>query len=149
MRGLSRRSDRYFSSDLDICCPFGPENLEKNENAVRDLHPVHRLTASKLPLELTRSAFGELKNLHLQTDWGVLDCLSEVTGVGNFEAVLQRSVPARLSYGEFRFLNLGALIASNQAVGCDRDWVAVRSLLAIKERIGRTPVGDSWSAPNS
>jgi hypothetical protein len=122
--------------DLDICCPFGRENVDRIENAVRDLHPVHRLTANKLPLELTRSAFGELKNLYLQTDLGILDCLSEVAGVGSFDAVLRQSVLARFSYGEFRFLKLDALIASKQAVGRDRDLLAVRSLLAIKERTG-------------
>ena len=122
--------------DLDICCPFGRQNVDKIEVAVRDLHPVHRLTENKLPLELTRSAFGDLRNLYLRTDLGILDCLSEVTGVGSFEAVLRQSVLARFSYGQFRFLNLDALIASKQAVGRDRDLLAVRSLLSIKERIG-------------
>ena len=38
--------------DLDICCPFGTENVRRIEAAVRDLHPFHRLTANKLPLEM-------------------------------------------------------------------------------------------------
>ena len=57
--------------DLDICCRFGAENVERIEAAVPDLHPFHRLTANRLPLELT---------LYLQTDLGKLDCLSEVLG---------------------------------------------------------------------
>ena len=120
--------------DLDICCPFGEENVRRIESAVKDLHPVHRLTANKLPLEMTRDSFGELKNLYLQTDLGKLDCLSEVTGVGNFAAVLKQSVAASFSYGQFRFLNLDALIASKRAVGRERDLDAVRRLLAIKEK---------------
>ncbi len=64
--------------DLDICCQFGEENVKRIESAVHDLHPIHRLTANKLPLEMTRSAFGDLKNIYLQTDFGKLDCLSEV-----------------------------------------------------------------------
>lgn len=36
--------------DLDICCGFGAENVERIEAALTDLHPVHRLTANKLPL---------------------------------------------------------------------------------------------------
>jgi len=39
--------------DLDICCRFSRENLRRLEIAVKDLHPRHRLTANKLPLELT------------------------------------------------------------------------------------------------
>ncbi|HUA67755.1 MAG TPA: hypothetical protein VMA13_04335, partial [Candidatus Saccharimonadales bacterium] len=92
--------------DLDICCAFGAENVGKIESAVKDLHPVHRLTANKLPLEETESAFASLKNLYLQTDLGKLDCLSEVAGVGNFEQVRKQSIVAQLPYGEFRFLNL-------------------------------------------
>ena len=120
--------------DLDICCPFGEENLRRIESAVADLHPFHRLTTNKLPLELSRSAFGELKNLYLETDLGRLDCLSEVLGVGDFEAVLKRSILASFSYGQFRFLDLDALIASKNATGRERDVATVRSLLAIKER---------------
>jgi hypothetical protein len=120
--------------DLDICCPFGEENVHKIEAAVRDLHPVHRLTAHQLPLAATRSAFGEFKNLYLQTDLGKLDCLSEVAGVGDYAVVLKRSVQASFSYGQFRFMDLDALIDSKRAVGRDRDWDAVRRLLAIKER---------------
>jgi hypothetical protein len=120
--------------DLDICCPFGEENVRRIQSAVQGLHPVHRLTANKLPLESTRSSFGQLKNLYLQTDLGKLDCLSEVAGVGDFATVLKRSVAASFSYGEFRFLEIDALIASKRAVGRERDLDAVRRLLAIKER---------------
>jgi hypothetical protein len=120
--------------DLDICCPFGTENVRKIGLAVKDLHPVHRLTANKLPLEETESAFASLKNLYLQTDLGKLDCLSEVAGVGSFEEVRKQSTIAQLPYGEFRFLNLDALIAAKNAVGRERDLDAVRRLVAIKER---------------
>jgi len=120
--------------DLDVCCPFGEVNVRRIESAVKDLHPAHRLTANKLPLEMTRSSFGDLKNLYLQTDLGKLDCLGEVAGVGNFQSVLKQSVVASLSYGQFRFLNLDALIAAKRAVGRERDLDAVRLLLAIKER---------------
>jgi hypothetical protein len=123
--------------DLDICCPLGEENIRRIESAVQDLHPVHRLTANKLPLEETRSTFGVLKNLYLQTDLGKLDCLGEVTGLGKFEAVLSHSVTARLSFGEFRFLSLEALIEAKKAAGRERDMNAVRFLQAIKEKTER------------
>jgi hypothetical protein len=120
--------------DLDLCCPFGEENVRKIESAVKDLNPVHRLTANKLLLEMTRSSFGNLKNIYLQTDFGKLDCLSEVAGVGDFDEVKKHSVVAKMSYGEFRFLNIDALIAAKKAVGRERDLDAVRRLVAIKEK---------------
>jgi len=120
--------------DLDVCCPFGVKNVRRIESAVKDLNPVHRLTANKLPLEMTRSSFGDLKNLYLQTDLGKLDCLGEVAGVGNFDEVKKQSVVAKMSYGEFRFLNIDALIAAKKAIGRERDLDAVRRLVAIKEK---------------
>jgi acyl carrier protein phosphodiesterase len=120
--------------DLDVCCQFGEQNVRRIESAVQDLHPYHRLTANHLPLEQTRSSFADLKNLYLQTDLGKLDCLSAVKGVGDFEVVLRHSTLASFSYGQFRFLNLDALIVAKQAVGRPRDMDAVRQLLAIKER---------------
>jgi hypothetical protein len=120
--------------DLDICCRFSRENLRRIETAVKDLHPRHRLTANKLPLELTDELCGSLKNIYLNTDWGILDCLSEVAGIGDYEEVLQRSIPHTLSYGEFRILNLDALIASKSAVGRGKDLEAVRLFQAIKEK---------------
>ena len=120
--------------DLDICCRFTRENLRQIEAAVKNLHPRHRLTANKLSFELTDELCGSLKNIYLNTDLGVLDCLSEVSGIGNYEQVLQRSVPHALSYGEFRILNLDALITAKSAVGREKDLDAVRLLRAIKER---------------
>ena len=120
--------------DLDICCRFSRENLRRIEAAVKDLHPRHRLTANKLPLELTDELCDSLKNIYLNTDLGILDCLSEVSGIGDYEQVLQQSIPHSMSYGEFRILNLDALIAAKSAAGREKDLDAVRLLQAIKEK---------------
>jgi len=120
--------------DLDICCHFNQDNLRRIEAAVKDLNPHHRLTANKLPLELTDELCGRLKNLYLTTDLGTLDCLSEVAGIGSYEQVLHRSVIKSMSYGEFRILDLDALIAAKLAAGREKDLDAVKLLRAIKER---------------
>jgi predicted nucleotidyltransferase len=120
--------------DLDICCPFGEENVRKIESAVKDLNPVHRLTANKLPLTETRSSFKDLKNIYLQTDLGKLDCLSEVAGLGRYEQVLLQSILHSMTFGEFRILNLDALIVAKTAAGRQKDLDAVRLLQAVKER---------------
>src|SRR5438552_13042462 len=83
--------------DLDICCRFGEQNLKRLEAALRDFHPVHRLTPNKLPFELRPHLLTELKNLYLQTDLGALDCLSEVAGIGSYDEVLKQSIPAKFS----------------------------------------------------
>jgi hypothetical protein len=125
--------------DLDICCPFGAENVRRIESAVGDLHPFHRMTPKKITLETTRDRFDDFKNLYLQTDLGKLDCISEVAGIGNYSEVFRRSVVATFSYGEFRFLSLDALIAAKEAAGRERDLAALRYLRPIKEKLEKQP----------
>jgi hypothetical protein len=122
------------TQDLDICCRFTAENLRRIETALKDFHPCHRLTANKLPLELTDELCSRLKNLYLQTDIGILDCLGDVAGIGDYDQAFKRSVIHKMSYGEFRILDLDALIAAKEAVGRERDLAAVKLLRAIKKR---------------
>src|SRR5437867_4109453 len=129
MHGVS-----LVTRDLDVCCRFTPANLRRIEAAVKDLHPFHRLATNKLPLELSDDLCGRLRNLYLQTDLGKLDCLSEVMGVGDYEDILKHSMVYKLSYGEFRILEIDALIAAKEAVGRERDLAAVKQLRAIKEK---------------
>jgi hypothetical protein len=125
--------------DLDVCCRFTPANLRRIEAAVKDLHPYHRQTPNRLPFELTDELCGRLTNLYLQTDFGPLDCLGEVKGLGTYEDVVKRSIVFTISYGDFRILDLPALIASKEAMGRERDLQAVRQLRAIQEKIQANP----------
>ena len=120
--------------DLDICCRFDRDNLGRIEAAVKDLHPRHRLTANKLPLELTDELCQVLKNIYLTTDLGVLDCLGTVSGLGNFDQVLQHSITHKMSFGEVQMLNLNALITAKESAGREKDLYAVRLLRAVKPK---------------
>lgn len=120
--------------DLDICCRFSRDNLRRIETAVRDLHPRHRLAADRLPLTITEELCDSLKNLYLATDWGVLDCLSEVSGLGGYDQVLRHSISLQMSFGQLRILSLDALIAAKEAAGREKDLYAVRLLRALKPK---------------
>jgi hypothetical protein len=122
------------TQDVDICCPFTSRNLMKLQAALAELHPVHRLTPKHLPLQLTREKCRGLKNLYLETDLGVLDCLREVLGVGSFAAVKKQSVVIDLGFGKCRVLGLDALIKAKRAMGRPRDREAVIQLEAIRAR---------------
>ena len=123
-----------LTQDLDICCRFTPDNLLKIQEALKDLHPCHRMTPARVPLSLTSGTCHGLKNLYLDTDWGVLDCLSEVTGLGNYEDVLAESVEIQLPFGACRLLSRDALIRSKTVMGRPRDLEAVRQLQFIAEQ---------------
>jgi hypothetical protein len=123
------------TDDVDICARFTPENLRRIEVVFKDFHPRHRLTANRLPLELTDELCGRLKNLYLKTDIGILDCLSEVAGIGDFAAVLKESELLKFPFGDCYVLKIDALIRAKQAVGRQRDLIAVQQLTAIRENI--------------
>jgi hypothetical protein len=132
-------ASRYYgvtlvTEDVDVCVRFTPENLRRIESAFKDLHPRHRLTANKLPFELTDELCQVLKNVYLTTDLGVLDCLSQVAGVGDFEAVLQQSELTMFPFGNCYVLKIAALIQAKQAVGRPHDLIAVQQLKAIQEK---------------
>lgn len=122
-----------MTQDIDICANFETDNLLCLNDALQGLHPIHRMTPQRLPLELTPEFCRGLKNLYLATDWGQLDILSEIKGVGSFGQVLQQSSPVKLRNRTINILNLDALIASKAALGRPRDKEAVLQLKAIQE----------------
>lgn len=120
--------------DLDVCCRFGPANLQRIEAALKDLRPWHRMTPNQLPFVLTDELCASLKNLYLQTDLGKLDCLGDVLGVGDYEAALKHSEPFEMSFGTIQMLDLNTLITAKEAAGRDKDKYAVRLLRAVAEK---------------
>ena len=118
------------TSDVDICCRFSEENLMRIQKAFTDLHPVHR-SRPDMPLQLTPAQCAGLKNLYLKTDLGVVDCLSEVLGVGNFDAVLKHSVEVELPVGKCRIIDIETLIHAKEAMNRDHDRITVKHLKEI------------------
>jgi hypothetical protein len=119
--------------DVDICCRFSEGNLMRIQEAFADLHPVHR-SRPDLPLQLTPEQCSMLKNLYLKTDLGVVDCLGEVLGVGNFDEVLKNSVEVELPYGKCQILHIDALIRAKEAMNRNHDKITVMLLKKIKEQ---------------
>jgi hypothetical protein len=120
--------------DLDICMEFTPDNLARLESALADLHPVHRMTPRKIASRLADIDQRSIKNLYLQTDYGVLDCLSEIAGVGKFVTVAERSVAIDLPIGRCRVLSLSALIDAKTAMNRIQDKLALIQLKAILDK---------------
>ena len=132
-----------MTRDVDICCRFSRENLRRLVRALDDVHPKHRMTPQKLPLELTDEFAARLKNLYLDTDLGVLDCLSEVLGVGDFDEVLRQSIEINTPSGKCRVLSLDALIRAKDAMGRTQDKLAVLQLKVIRERLSANAAPES------
>ena len=87
-----------------------------------------------MPLDLTPEQCASLKNLYLKTDLGIVDCLGEVLGIGDFEAVFKHSVEVELPYGKCRVLEIDALICAKEAMNRDHDRITVKYLREIKKQ---------------
>jgi hypothetical protein len=123
--------------DVDICCRFSEANLRRIQKAFADVHPVHR-SRPDLPFAVTPEQCAGLKNLYLKTDLGIVDCLGEVLGVGDFECALEHSVELELPFGNCRVLDFEALIRAKEAMNRDHDRIAVRQLREIQRRRQRS-----------
>ncbi len=131
-----------LTRDLDVCCDFSYENLQRLARAMDDITPVHR-TPSRPPLEITGEMAETFNNLYLDTEIGQIDCLSQVKGIGEYEDVERSSRVIEHPAGPCRVLELGALIASKRAMDRPRDHQAVIELEAIRERRGKSPGPDA------
>jgi len=124
-----------LTEDIDICCSFDSDNLLRLQETISDLNPMHRQVMKQRPLMLTLENCKSLKNLYLSTDMGQLDCLSQITGVGDYERVKQESIQVELFGGQCRILSVDALIKAKQHMHREKDKETVLQLLTIKERL--------------
>jgi hypothetical protein len=132
----------YVTRDVDVCMRFDEPNLKKLSNALGPFHPKHRITPQRLPFTIDDRNWQGLKNLYLATDIGILDCLSDVLGVGGYEEALKASELVRGEFGEFKTLTLDALIRAKEAAGREKDLLVLRELRIIKtKRENQNPEG--------
>ena len=79
------------------------------------------------------------RNLNLETTFGVVDILSEVTGIGGYDEVLRQSEERSLGGEAFRILTLDALIVAKRAAGRRKDVRGVEELERIKRSLEGPP----------
>ena len=129
----------YVTQAIDICCDFSADNLLSIQKALKDLHPVHRMTPRRLKLKLTADNCARIKNLYLDTDIGQVDCLASIQGLGNYEDIEHKSEIRSLGGGlKIRVLTIDALIKARSAMNRPRDKEAVLQLEAIKKNAKST-----------
>jgi predicted nucleotidyltransferase len=124
--------------DLDICALLAEENVGKLRAILADWHPRHRLTPQKLSfLEFPQS--GPLQNLYLETDYGIVDILTSVLGVGDFERLKRNAEIFAIGGRRYQVMSLADLIQGKEALGREKDLFAAKELRAIAAKTGRSP----------
>jgi hypothetical protein len=73
-----------------------------------------------------------IKNIYVVTDIGPIDRLNEVTGIGSYAEVADRTVVLDVGRFTCRVLDLDTLIASKKIAARPKDHAAVMQLEAIK-----------------
>lgn len=102
-----------------------------------DAHPKHRFTSEKISFLDNPDPGTPLNNLYLETDLGPVDLLGSIKGVGDFERVRNASIEIELFGRRCRVISVEDLIAAKQAMGRDKDLIAVKELQAIIESTGK------------
>jgi predicted nucleotidyltransferase len=114
--------------DLDLCFVLTPENIDTLRNSLRELNPRLRITPKKLSfLDFPETNTG-FKNLYLETDLGIVDIVSQVTGVGDFSVLLEQAQTVELFGHKCMVMSLEHLIKSKKAMGRPKDLAVVAEL---------------------
>lgn len=119
--------------DLDIVYRRSSENMARLVSALNPLQPYLRGAPPGLPFDWSEETLRKGLNFTLTTNLGALDLLGEVTGGGNYEALLTYAVKLQLAGVECLCLGLRRLIEVKRAAGRPKDFDAIAELEVIDE----------------
>lgn len=122
-----------LTNDLDIAYERSAVNYERLVRAVAEYKPYLRGAPAGLPFQFDSETLRRGLNFTLRTDVGDLDLFGEVTGIGQYNAVVANSVEVALFGSTYRFINLEALIQAKRAAGRPKDLEVLAELEAIRE----------------
>ena len=126
--------------DLDVVYSRTTANLTALAGALGPLSPYLRGAPPGLPFHWDEATLRRGLNFTLTTSLGDIDLLGEITGGGNYEALLPHSFELTLFGIPCRCLGLDKLIQVKRAAGRPKDLEAVAELEAIREerhKLGR------------
>lgn len=110
------------TQDIDICVAIDDTQLAKLRDALRDIAPRFRMNPNFKPSFLDHPKRGnELKNIYLETDLGILDIMSELQPIGNFDTVKQRAITINLYGHQCKVVSLEDLIRIKETMSRPKD----------------------------
>jgi len=121
----------FVTRDVDICAVLTTENIERLRSALAEWDPRHRLTPQRLSFLTHPSDTTPVANLYLETQYGVVDILTSVLGVGDFERLKREADEVEVDGVRYRVMSLADLIAAKEALGREKDLLTAKELRAI------------------
>ena len=131
----------YVTFDFGACYRRSPENIDKLCRALKGLHPRLRGAPPNLLFQFDPKTVMNGLNFTLTTDYGDLDSLGEVAGLGPYDVALAHSQVKQVGSTECHIRSLDALILTKRAAGRETDLAVLKELQALKdlkEKIGDT-----------
>ncbi len=122
-----------MTRDLDICVLLNDKNIARLRALLADWNPRHRMTPEKLSF-LEFPPEGPVQNLYLETDHGIIDILSSVMGVGDFQRLRSTAEVLEIQGRKYPVISLEDLITAKEACGRDKDIMAAKELRVIAEK---------------
>jgi len=120
-----------LTRDIDICAILDDATVAKLRRALANWNPTHRMTPQQLSFLLRPREGERVNNLYLQTDMGMLDVLSSIKGVGDFQRLMEKAETVEVDGQNVRVISLEDLITAKEAMGRDRDRIVAKELRAI------------------
>jgi hypothetical protein len=114
--------------DCDIVLSLDSKNLLKLAQALTPPSPKFSHKTPPQSFDETMVAKGGWRNICLDTSAGILDCLGDIKGFGDFAECRSRSLEADLGGFTIRVLTREALIAAKNAMGRPVDLLTVAQL---------------------
>jgi hypothetical protein len=131
-RGLARAT-----YDVDVCYARGDANLARVVAALEPVHPYLRGAPPGLPFRWDADTLRRGLNFTLTTDAGAIDILGEISGVGDYDALLPHTTDEELFGVSCRCATLPALIRMKRAAGRPKDNEVIAELEALLEETRR------------
>jgi hypothetical protein len=120
--------------DLDLCFLLTPQNIDKLRSSLREINPKLRINPKKLSFLTFPDTNQGFKNLYLETDLGIVDIVSSVTGVGDFPVVAADADVIDLFGFKVKVMSIQHLIASKKALGRPKDILVVQEIEEIMKK---------------
>ena len=123
----------YATVDVDLCYQRNKKNYQSLIKALEPSRPKLRTSGGPIPFLFDTKTIENGLNFTLDTDWGPIDLLAEIPGIGPYEKILPRVVEYELYGMKVKTMSLEDLIRSKKAAGRKKDQLHLLELEAIQE----------------
>jgi len=120
-----------LTNDLDVVYARSTEDIAHLAAALAPHSPYLRGVPAGLPFKFDAPTIKRGLNFTLDTDFGPLDLLGEVTGGGGYDVLLPHTVSLDLFGGPCLCVDLPMLIRLKRAAGRPKDILALAELEAL------------------